>query len=135
MLRSTSIRALQGFLQAHYAGPVAILCQEDDGAVHPPYAVVRVGSAEDIGMGQADIWDLNVLVAVFHDAEQTTIETAESAAAAVFAALADPDEIIAYLAAQGVVVSAWLPLTSEAGLVETRWNHIGGFRLIAAPAA
>jgi hypothetical protein len=135
MLRSKAIRALQDFLQANDNCPVAILCQEDDETVAPPYAVVRIGSAEDIGMGQVDIWDFNVLVAVFHDAEETTIETAEAAAAAVFAVMADPAAVIAYLATKGIVASAWVHLTSEAGITETRWNHIGAFRLIAAPAA
>jgi|688.fasta_scaffold861712_2 hypothetical protein len=135
MLRSKVIRALQDYLQAHYVGPIQILCQEGDDDVFPPYAIVRIGSGEDYGMGQADIWDFNVIVAVMNDADATTIEAAEEDAAGLFSTLDDPDAVIAYLHSRGVVASAWVPLTSEAGRDETRWQHFQGFRLIAAPAA
>lgn len=133
MLRSDCLHAIQGYLQANYSGPVIILRQEDDAELEPPYAIVRIGSAEDIGMGQVDIWDFNVIVAVFHDADASTIEAAEAAAAEVFASLQDPAAIITYLAAQNIVASAWVALTSEAGRDETRWQHFAGFRLIASP--
>lgn len=135
MLRSRCLRAIQDFLKNHYSGPVSILRQEGDGEVHPPYAIVRIGSAEDIGLGQVDIWDFNVIVAVFNDADDVSIESAEAEAAGVFAALNDPDAVISELAVAGIIVSAWLPLTTEAGQTENRWQHFHGFRLIAAPAA
>ncbi len=134
MIRSRCIRALQDFLQSRYHGPVSILREEGDGEIRPPYALVRVGSAENIGMGQADIWDLNVIVAVFNDADAVAIGPAEEEAAAVFAALADPAAVIAGLATGGILASAWLPLTSEAGLDESRWQHFHGFRLLASPS-
>lgn len=135
MLRTQVIRALQGYLQAHNLGPVTIVAQEDDADIAPPYAVVRIGSADDIGGEDYDIWNFNVFIAVFHDADVTHIETAELDASAVFATLADPDEVMAHLADAGIVPSYWHRLTTEAGSTENRWNHIGAFRLIASPAA
>jgi hypothetical protein len=134
MLRSSSIRALQAHLRAAYTGPVTILGQEDDGDLDPPYSVVRVGSAEDIGHGQDDVWDLNILVAVFNDAEECSAETAEARAAEVFSHLADPPTVAAALA-PGIVVSWWQPIAQEAAIVEKRWQHVAAYRLVAAPAA
>lgn len=134
MIRSQCIRAIQSFIQAAYTGSVRILTEEGTAAVTPPCAVIRVGSAVDIGLGQVDIWDLNMIVAVWHDADTTPIENAEASAAAVFDVLRDAESVINHLGSVGVVASAWLPLTSEAGREETRWQHFHGFRLIAAPA-
>lgn len=135
MLRTQVIRALQAYLQAQNTGPVTIVAQEDDADLTPPYAVVRIGSAEDIGAGQVQLWDFNVFIAVFHDAEVTTIDTAEIDASGIFATLAAPEAVMAHLAASGMVPSCWHPLTTESGITETRWNHIAAFRLIASPSA
>ena len=135
MTRTNAIRAVQDRLKAGYSGPVQILAEEDDGMRDPPHAVVRIGSAEDLGMGQAIAWEFQVIVAVAHDADATTIEEAEAGAAAVFDALADSDDLTAHMTARGVVVSAWQMLSTEAGRDETRWMHFAGWRLVAAPAA
>ncbi|MES2995908.1 MAG: hypothetical protein V4733_03770 [Verrucomicrobiota bacterium] len=133
MLRSDAIRAIQEFLIAEYNGPITILSQEDDAEKIPPYAIVRAGSAENSGMNQYDIWDINILVAVFHDADATTVETAEEQAAQLFDLLADPAQVAAYLSPK-IVASWWEPLTVEASIMETHWSHVAGFRLVAAPA-
>jgi hypothetical protein len=135
MTRTRAIRAVQAALKALYSGPVAILAEEDDGIVDPPYAVVRIGQATDLGMGQYVLWDFHVVVAVAHDADATPIELAEEGAEAVFAALADPDGLAAHMAAEGVVMSAWEVLSTEAGRMETAWQHFGGWRLVASPVA
>jgi hypothetical protein len=135
MLRTNLIHAVQDYLQAAYSGPVAILREEGDAEVTPPFAIVRIGSAEDMGAGQADLWDLNIVVAVFHDADETTIEAAEAAAATVFATLHEPDPVITALAAAGIAASCFQTLTSEAGRDEFRWFHAAGFRVVASPVS
>jgi hypothetical protein len=132
MFRTAIIKSLQAYLQARYTGPVKILKQEDDETLSGPYCLVRVGSIEDMGMGQAEIWDCNVLVAVMQDAEVTPIESAEAVAAALFATLADPEDIIENLSPD-IAVSTWQPLTQEAAIEGARWQHVAGFRLVAGP--
>jgi len=134
MTRSLVLSAISDFLAATYTGPVTIHTETADEILRPPYAVVRVGSAEAIAPGQVEIWDMNVLVAVFHDADATTAETAETQAAEVFAALADPDHLIASTS-QKLVWSAWERNGSEASIAENRWQHVAAFRAIVAPAA
>lgn len=134
MIRSDVIRKLTAYLGTAYSGPVLIVAQEDDGELSPPYAIVRVGTAESIGEGQVDIWQMNVLVAVFHDADTTSAETAEAQAEAVFAELADPDEVEAGIAP--LVMSWWGdPSTMEASIAETRWQHVASYTLVVAPPA
>lgn len=135
MLRSDCLRAIQAFLVANYTGDISVLTQEDDGDLVPPYALVRIASGEDIGAGQVNIWDFSLIVAVFSDANDTTIETAETNAEELFATLADPDAVIAFLATQNILASCWVSLTSEAGIDGDNWQHFHGFRLIASPSA
>jgi hypothetical protein len=134
MTRTNAIRAIQDRLKAAYSGRIQILAEEDDETLRPPYAVVRIGSAEDLGAGQAVIWEFNVLLAVFNDADATTIETAETQAQELFAILADPDDLVAPMTERGVLMSAWQPLSTEAGRDESKWMHVAGWRLVAAPA-
>lgn len=134
MIRSNIIRRLQSYLQTQYDGDITILAEEDDGDLTPPCAVVRIGSSEDMGINQAYVWDFNVVVAVFHDADDTTIETAETDAAELFDVLADFDAVKTYLNAGGFLTSAWLPELMEAGREETKWTHFQTYKLIAAPA-
>lgn len=132
MIRSDCIRAIADYLGANYNGPVAIHTQEDDAEISPPYAVVRIGASENLGHDQVDIWEFNVLVGVFHDADATAIETAEAQAGAVFDALADPAALLAGIASD-VVGSAWQPVAREASQNETNWQHVAAWTLIAAP--
>ena len=134
MTRSTVIRRLQSYLNTSYNGPITILAEEDDGDITPPCAVVRIGQSEDLGANQAIVWDFNVMVAVFHDADDTTITTAESQSEALFSELLQIDDVVSYLAQGGFLVSVWRPLTIEAGREETKWMHVQGFHLIIAPA-
>jgi len=134
MIRSDIIRRLQSYLQTQYNGNITILAEEDDGDLTPPCAIVRIGSSEDMGMNQAYVWDMNVIVAVFHDADYTTIETAEEDAAELFDELADFDSVKAYLNSGDFIASAWLPQLIEAGREDTKWTHFQTYRLIAAPA-
>ena len=133
MTRSTVIRRLQSYLNTSYNGPITILAEEDDGDITPPCAVVRIGQSEDLGANQAIVWDFNVMVAVFHDADDTTITTAESQSEALFSELLQIDDVVNYLAQGGFLVSVWRPLTIEAGREETKWMHVQGFHLIIAP--
>lgn len=133
MLRSKLIASLVGYLQANYTGSIPILPQESDADLFPPCAIVRVGSAEDMGYGQAEIWDMNVLIGVFHDADASSASSAEAEAAKLFATLADTDAVFAALDSAGILPSAWLPLSIEASSGENGWQHIAGYRCIAAP--
>jgi len=133
MLRSQVIAAIITYLQSAYEGDVVILPQENDTQITPPCAVVRIGSAEDMGMAQFDLWDMNVLVGVFHDADATTISAAETAAAAVFATLADTEAVLESLAGSDLLPSAWVSLTQEASATDNGWQHVAAYRLIVAP--
>jgi hypothetical protein len=134
MIRSNIIRRLQSYLQTQYDGNITILTEEDDGDLTPPCAVVRIGSAEDMGANQAYVWDFNVIVAVFHDADDVTIETAETDASELFDELADYNDVTAYLNSGGFQASVWHPQMIEAGREETKWTHFQTYRLIAGPA-
>jgi hypothetical protein len=133
MIRSDLIRRIQSYLQTQYTGDIVILGEEDDGDITPPCAVVRIGTSEDMGLNQAIVWDFNVIIAVFHDSDDTTIETAETDAAELFDELADFDAVKTYLDAGGFLTSAWNPQMIEAGREETKWTHFQTYRLIAAP--
>lgn len=134
MIRSDIIRRLQSYLQTQYDGDIVILAEEDDGDLTPPCAVVRIGSSENLGGNQAIVWQFNVIVAVFHDADDTTIEDAETDAAELFDELADVESVMAFLDAGGFITSAWLPMMIEAGREGTKWTHFQTYQLIAAPA-
>lgn len=132
MTRATVITAVRDYLDAAYTGPVTILKETASGEMSPPYAIVRVGSGEQLYPGTAEIWDLNILVGVFHDADTTTAAAAETAAAAVFAALDDPDPLYTASAA-ALVWSAFERNGTEASIVENRWQHVAVFRGVVAP--
>lgn len=133
MIRTDLIRRLQNYLQVEYDGPITILAEEDDGDITPPCAVVRIGTSEDMGANQALVWDFNVIVATFHDADDDTIETAESQAEELFNLLADFDAVTNHFENGGFIVSVWHPQMIEAGREETKWTHFQTYRLIAAP--
>ena len=133
MIRSNLIRRLQSYLQTNYDGPITILAEEDDGDITPPCAVVRVTSSEDMGANQATIWEMEVAVGVFHDADDDTIETAESQAEDLFDSLSDCNVISNFLGAGGLVTSVWRPMTIEASREETKWQHFQTFYLIVSP--
>jgi hypothetical protein len=135
MIRTNVIRRIQSYLNLSYDGPITILAEEDDGDLTPPCAIVRIGQSEEFGANQAIVWDFNVMVACFHDADDTTIETAESQSEALFAELLEIETIIAYLEQGGFLVSVWRPLTIEAGREETKWMHVQSFQLIIAPGS
>lgn len=134
MIRTNIIRRLQSYLQTHYDGDITILTEEDDGDLTPPCAVVRISTAEDMGANQAYVWDFSVIVAVFHDADDVTIETAETDAAELFDELADYNDVTDYLNSGGFQASVWHPQMIEAGREETKWTHFQTYRLIAGPA-
>lgn len=134
MIRTDVIRSIQTYLGAAYVGPITILAQEDDGDLTPPCAIVRVNSVQDMGANQAELWMMEVVVAVFHDADDTAIETAESQAEALFLELADCDAVTAQLVTDGKLVSVWRPTGIEAGREETKWVHHEIFELIVSTA-
>lgn len=133
MTRSTVISAVTAYLADNYSGPVAIHPEVDTESMDPPYLVVRVGSAEQLYPGQAEIWDMNILIGVFHDSDATSAADAEAQAGEVFALFDDPDALFAHSAAS-LAWSALERATVEAAIVETRWQHVAGFRAIVAPA-
>lgn len=134
MIRTDIIRRLQSYLFTQYDGNITILAEEDDGDITPPCAIVRIASSTDMGANQAYVWDFSVVVAVFHDADDTTIETAEADASELFDVLADYDAVSTYIDAGGFQTSVWHPESMEASREDTKWTHFHTYRLIAAPA-
>jgi hypothetical protein len=133
MIRATVISSIREYLQTTYEGPVAIHSETSTETMQPPYAVVRVGSGEELYPGQAEIWDLNILIGVFQDADSTTAETAETNAAEVFAAISDPEPLFA--SSDDLAWSVLERSGTEASVVENRWQHVAAYRAIVAPAA
>lgn len=134
MIRATVLSAIQDFLSSEYSGPVTILKETANGEMAPPYAVARIGSGEQMYPGVAEIWDLNILVGVFHDADATTPADAESAAAEVFATLDDPSPL--YTSSSATLTwSNFERVGTEASITENRWQHVAVFRAIVAPIA
>jgi hypothetical protein len=134
MTRATVISAVRDYLISAYSGPVTILPETSGEELVPPYALIRVGSGENLYPGVAEVWDMNLLIGVFHDADTTTAETAEAQAGDLFALLDDPAPLFAASAAS-LAWSAFERLQTDASIQETRWQHIAGFRTIVAPAA
>jgi hypothetical protein len=132
MIRSTLTKRISDYLASVYDGPVAILTETDDGETQPPYAVIRCGSAESLYPGQAEVWDINILVGVFHDADLTTAPNAEAGAAAVFLCLEDAESLQAFCS-DVLAFSAWERMTTEMSIAETNWQHVAGFRAIVSP--
>lgn len=124
---------MRAYLAANYTGPIALHPESDVETMAPPYAVLRVGTGEQLYPGQVEIWDINLLIGVFHDADTTTPATAETQSAALFAMLDNP---VPLFAASSPTL-AWSALerhSTEASIIETRWQHVAGFRAIVAPA-
>ncbi len=134
LTRATLVAAIREFLIATYRGPVAILPETSIEETSPPYAVIRIGSGEQLYPGIAEIWDMTVLIGVFHDADVTSPETAEAQAGEVFAMFDDPDGLYTH-SAETLAWSALEHVTTDASIVENRWQHVAGFRAIVAPAA
>lgn len=133
MTRAIVIAAVRDFLLSVYTGSVTILDETGATVFDPPYAVVRIGTGEQMYPGQAEIWDMNVLVAVYHDADVTAAETAEANAAEVFAWLDDPMPL-ADSSEETLVWSAFERIGTDASVVESRWQHVAIFRAIVSPA-
>lgn len=134
MTRATVIKAIHDYLADAYDGPVAVHPETSTAEMVPPYLIIRVGSADQLYPGQAEIWDMNILLGVVHDADTTTAATAEAQAGAVFAMFDDPDALFT----ASTAVLAWTAverIATEASIIETRWQHIAAFRGIVAPAA
>jgi len=134
MIRATVIAGVRAYLAATYQGPIAIHPETSVETIDPPYAVVRVGSGEQLYPEQAEIWDLNILIGVFHDADVTTPEQAEANAAELFALFRDPAGLFDSTE-QTLVWSALERNGTDASIVETRWQHVAAFRGIVAPVA
>lgn len=132
MVRATVMKDVAAFLADRYEGPVTILRETSTEEMSPPYAVVRVASAENMYPGQAEIWDMTVLVGVFHDAESTTPEVAEEQAAAVFAVLDDDGGLMACFD-DHLAFSMWERTASEVSIVESNWQHVAAFHTMVSP--
>lgn len=134
MIRATVIAGVRAYLASAYEGPIAIHPETSVETMAPPYAVVRVGTAEQLYPEQAEVWDMNILIGVFHDADVTTPDQAEANAAELFAIFADPASLFD-ATEETLVWSALERLGTDASIVESRWQHVAAFRGIVAPAA
>jgi hypothetical protein len=131
MIRTKLTRRVSEFLSDRYNGPIQILFESGDADLNPPYCVVRVGSAENLYPGQADIWEINALIGVFQDSDTTSATTAEVLAAELFAVMDDGEALMAFCDDE-LAFSAWERLTTEAAIDETKWQHVAGFRAIVS---
>jgi hypothetical protein len=144
-LRSKLIAAVADFLAADTSVPVPIHRETGDAVLDPPYAIVRISTAEPIAHGEP-VWSLNLLVAVNHHADLTPAEDAESAAEDTFAPLDfapredETDEAAAarhaafldFMESKGVAISAFEAIDSSLTVADGRWVHVMGFQAIAA---
>lgn len=132
MTRSKVTRAIAQYLTDRYNGPIYIATETESDEIPPPYAVVRIGAGEQMFPGDAEIWNLNVLIGVFHDADTTSPERAEAQALELFRVLDDEDETIT-ACSDDLAWSAWQRIATEATINETRWQHVAGYHAIVAP--
>jgi uncharacterized protein (UPF0264 family) len=131
--RSKIIAVLTAWLQQDRSTSITVSHETDSVALLPPYAVVRMSSAEPLSP-PGPIWDATALIAVAHDADATPAAVAEQDANALFEQL-DPErleEFIEFAEEQGLIVSAMFPTESSLAIEETRWVHVLSVRVIAA---
>ena len=132
MTRSIVISAIRQYLQDSYIGPVGIHPETGTEPMDPPYAVVRIGGGEQLYPGVAEIWDMTVMIGVFHDADSTSEATAEAQAAQVFAMIDDPSGLISDSEAS-LAWSTMERIGTDASINESNWQHIAIYRAIVAP--
>ncbi len=130
-IRSTLVKAAADWLES-LDPPVSVRRDASDEVIEPPYALFRVGGAENMYPGQAEVWDITLLCAVAHDADATTVETAQAEAEAVYDMISDCEEFKTFSAGL-MLLSAWEITTTELTVQDGRWQHIAGFRAICAP--
>ncbi|MCW1921323.1 hypothetical protein OKA05_02090 [Luteolibacter arcticus] len=144
-IRSKLIAAVADFLTADISVPVTIHRETGDLDLEPPYAVVRISTAEPLAPGEP-VWILNLLVSVNQNADLIAAEDAEAAAEMTFAPVdftTRADETNAAAAARlaafatfcetkGVAISAFEPIDSSLTVSEGNWVHVMGFQAIAA---
>jgi len=133
-LRASLVEAIAAWLEQGYPGPVTVSHETDTTELLPPYAVVRISSAEPLAPMEL-IWDLTALIAVSHDADATPATTAEERANELFAKMEGEDNLadfIAFCEEKGLAISTMFPLESNLTVADGHWVHILGVRLIAA---
>jgi hypothetical protein len=135
MIRSRIAKAITAHIAANYEGPIQITQEDTSEALVPPCAVVRIGSSEDMGMGQMEIYDVTVLVGIFHDYQLTSADAAATGAEAICTTLDDPDTVAATLLENDLIVSSWQPTGMQTEIGENGWQHVASFHLIVSPAA
>lgn len=132
MIRSKLTKRITEYLQAAYSGPISIQRETGDADLSPPYAVLRVGGAENMFPGQAEFWNVTVLCSVNQDADSTSVDTAEILAAEVFEVL-EKDEDLKQFCADSLAFSAWERNLTEFQIADTNWQHVAGFTAIVSP--
>ncbi len=131
-LRTKIINAITDFLRENYEGEIAIHDEISTEELTPPCCVVRISSAEDMGNGQFQMLDCNVLIGVFHDHAMTGATTAEENSAELFATFADPDEVISHTLTKGVAASCFHYMQSEMSISDQGWQNVAAYRCIAS---
>lgn len=143
-LRSKLIAAVADFLAADTSVPVPVHRETGDADLDPPYAIVRISTAEPIAQGEP-VWNCTMLVAVNHPADLTPAEDAEAAAELTFAPLdfapqadeTDADAAARYatfldfMEGKGVAISAFEAIDSSLTVADGKWVHVMGFQAIA----
>ena len=130
-VRKKLIVELKEYLVKVYDGPISLVKQQDSAELELPYAVIRVGSSEDMGGGQVFMWDMNVFLAVFHDAEGLDVEEMEKELNDLVEYLLDVDVLKEEL--EPLVISAFEYQTQEASIVDGVFQNVFGFRVIVSP--
>lgn len=144
-IRSALISAVVDYLAADTTVPVTVAPETGDADLAPPYAVVRISTAEALSQGEP-LWQAMLLVAVTQDAAETSPVDAQAAAEATFAPVdftpragetnADAaerfDAFTAFCEARGLSISAFYAEDSQMAIAGESWQHITGFQVIAA---
>jgi len=144
-IRSKLVAAVVDYLAADVSVPVAIHPETGVADLSPPYAVVRISTAEPLAPGEP-VWSLMLLVAVSQNADETAAADAETAAEATFAPLDfSPrageenedaelrfDSFALFCEARGLAISAFYPEDSSMSISGENWQHVAGFQVIAA---
>ena len=144
-IRSKLISAVVDFLAADLTVPITIHAETSVADLSPPYAVVRISTAEPLAVGEP-VFTLMLLVAVSQDADTTAANDAEAAAEATFAPLdfsprsnesaEDAEErfehFVAFCEARGLAISAFYPEDSSMSISGENWQHVAGFQVIAS---
>jgi len=137
-IRPAIIEAVAAWLANGYTGPVSIRSEVAGELLAPPYGVVRIGTAAPLAPGEP-VWEVTVLIAVFHDYDFSTAADAEAQSGVLFAKMDEKDAdggdqyaaFVEFCEGRGLAVSMMQPVESNFSTTEDRWQNVLGVQMIA----